>query len=89
MRLARVIGTVVMTQKLASLTGQRFLLVQPVTTEGKTNGEPFVAMDTVSAGRGELVSIVEKREGAKAFGNTDLPSDGTIVAIIDEIRSVK
>ncbi|NNE09391.1 MAG: EutN/CcmL family microcompartment protein [Gemmatimonadetes bacterium] len=89
MRLARVMGTVVMTQKLASLTGQRFLIVQPVTAAGKSNGEPFVALDTVSAGRGELVSIVEKREGAKAFGENDLPSDGTIVAIIDEVRSVK
>lgn len=88
MRLARVIGTVVMTQKIASLIGQRFLLVQPVTADDSANGDPFVAMDTVSAGRGELVSIVEKREGAKAFGSPDLPSDGTIVAIIDEVRNV-
>ena len=66
MRVARVIGTVVMTQKLDCLTGRRFLLVQPVDESGADYGEPVVAIDTISAAPGQKVYIVEKREAAKA-----------------------
>ncbi len=85
MRVATVLGTVVMTTKVECLTGHRFLLVQPRDCEGRDDGEPVVAIDTISAAQGQTVYIVEKREAAKAFGTRDLPCDVTILGIVDEI----
>lgn len=85
MRVATVIGTVVMTEKVECLKGHRFLLVQPHDCEGNDDGEPVVAIDTISAARGQTVYVVEKREAAKAFGAPHLPSDVTILGIVDEI----
>jgi ethanolamine utilization protein EutN len=83
MRLGRVIGTVVATQKVESLLGRRLLVVQPVDEEDRALGGPLIAIDTVSAGPGERVYFVEKREAAKAFGGPELPSDVTILGIVD------
>lgn len=79
------IGTVVMTQKVSCLQGHRFLLVQITDCEGNDYGEPVVAVDTISAAPGQIVYVVEKREAAKAFGAAQLPSDVTILGIVDEI----
>ncbi len=88
MRVAKVIGTVVMTEKVECLKGRRFLLVQPTDCRGRETGAPVVAIDTISAAPGQTVFIVEKREAAKAFGAEQLPSDVTILGIVDQIGSV-
>jgi ethanolamine utilization protein EutN len=85
MRIGRVIGTVVCSQKVDSFLGKRLLLVQPLDEEGSPSGEPVVAIDTVSAGPGERVTFVEKREAAKAFPGPQIPSDVTILAIVDRL----
>jgi ethanolamine utilization protein EutN len=84
-----VIGTVWATQKVGSLKGQRLLVVQPVDHGGSPNGRPLVAVDTVSAARGQLVYFVRSREAAKALPDKFNPSDATILGIVDEVHVEK
>jgi ethanolamine utilization protein EutN len=86
MQLARVIGTVVASQKYEGLTGIKFLIVQPLTKQQQPVGEPVVAADaTAQAGPGELVFIVGSREAAQALPITFVPVDHAIVGIVDEL----
>lgn len=86
MQLARVIGTVVASQKYEGLTGIKFLIVQPLTKQKQPVGEPVVAADaTAQAGPGELVFIVGSREAAQALPITFVPVDHAIVGIVDEL----
>jgi ethanolamine utilization protein EutN len=86
MQLARVIGTVVATQKYEGLEGIKFLVVQPLTKTQQPKGEPVVAADaTAQAGPGELVFIVGSREAAQALPVTFVPVDHAIVGIVDEV----
>ncbi len=88
MQLARVIGTVVATQKVAGLTGVKFLIVQPLDRHQQPQGEPVVAGDGVAmAGPGELVYVVASREAALAMPDTFVPVDHAIVGIVDEVMS--
>jgi len=85
MDLARVIGTVVCTQKDVGLGGRKLLLVQPVTVEGQDTGRPLVAIDAVGAGAGERVFYVTGREASFAFIPDHVPTDASIVGIVDRV----
>jgi len=85
MHLARVIGTVVSTAKVASLKGYRLLVVQPLDEKGEVAGSPIVAVDTVSAAPEQLVFFVRGREAASALPDKFNPADAAIVGIPDEV----
>ena len=86
MQLARVIGTVVATQKYEGLDGIKFLIVQPLSKQQKPKGQPVVAADaTFQAGPDELVFMVASREAALAMPNTFVPVDHAIVGIVDDV----
>jgi len=85
MHLARVIGTVVSSAKVASLKGQRLLVIQPVDEHGILTGAPVVAVDTVSAAPGQLVFFVKGREAASALPDKFNPADVAIVGIPDSV----
>lgn len=86
MRLARVIGTVVATQKTPDLEGVKFLIVQPLTKRLEPEGSPVVAADGVAmAGPGEMVYIVGSREAAQAMPEPFVPVDHAIVGIVDQV----
>lgn len=86
MQLAKVIGTVVATQKYEGLAGIKFLVVQPLSKQQQPEGEPVVAADaTAQAGPGELVFIVGSREAAQAMPVKFVPVDHAIVGIVDEV----
>jgi ethanolamine utilization protein EutN len=87
MHLGKVVGTVVATVKSPNLHGQRLLLVQPCDWERQPAGEIFVAVDLVSAGRGEWITYVKGREAANALTDSFNPSDRAILAIVDSIVS--
>ncbi|RPJ40638.1 MAG: hypothetical protein EHM19_13385, partial [Candidatus Latescibacterota bacterium] len=55
--LCSVVGEAISTVKHASLDRRKLLLLQPVTPEGRPDGERFLALDTVGAGRGEVVLV--------------------------------
>jgi len=85
MHLAKVIGTVVASQKYPSLTGVKLLLVQPVNDLLKPKGEPLVAVDpNMQAGPGTLVSYVVGREAMLHLPIPNAPVDAGIVGIVDE-----
>jgi len=86
--LARVVGRVVCTLKNESLTGRKLLLVQPITETGRDAGKPLVAIDAVGAGAGERVFYVTGREASFAFLPDRVPTDASIVGIVDRIDLV-
>jgi ethanolamine utilization protein EutN len=87
MVIARVTGTVVCTQKDGSLVGKKMLVVQPVKIMDQSNaGSPFVALDAIGAGVGEIVMVVGGSSARMAEGFSTVPVDQSIVAIIDTIE---
>jgi ethanolamine utilization protein EutN len=83
MQLALVIGHVVATVKDAGLRERPLLLIQPVSSRGDPVGKPIVASDSVGAGRGEHVFFVRGSEAAFPFHPTLVPTDASIVGIVD------
>ena len=83
--LARVIGTVVATQKVPGLEGEKLLLVVPLTTQGAEDGQPLVACDCAHAGPGDHVFCVNKREATLAMKDPFVPVDAAIVGIVDQV----
>jgi len=88
MNLGRVIGNVVCTIKNPSLEGQRFLIVQPLDRRGRDKGRPLVALDAVGAGAGETIYWCRGREAALAFSSGAVPTETTIVGIVDRVNLV-
>ena len=86
MLLGRVVGRVWCTVKNPGLEGQRLLVVQPLTPELKNTGKALVCADCTGAGAGELVYYTRGKEASYAFLPKDVPSDSTIVAIVDELH---
>ena len=87
MQIARVIGTVVATQKHRKFEGAKLLLVQPVNPDDTPKGAALLAVDAVGAGVRERVLIVlEGRAAGEALGKKAAPVDAAIVGIIDEIN---
>jgi ethanolamine utilization protein EutN/carbon dioxide concentrating mechanism protein CcmL len=87
MILARVIGTVVSSQKSTKIEGIKFLLLEkidPVTMKGK--GDFVVSMDSVGAGNGEIVFYVSGSSARMTDATEGKPSDSTIIAIVDFIE---
>ncbi len=87
MQLARVLGSVVATEKAEGLEGIRFLVIQPLDKHQEPDGETVVAADAVHmAGPDELVYFVSSREAAEALPERFVPVDHAIVGIVDEVH---
>jgi ethanolamine utilization protein EutN len=86
MQIARVVGTVVSTQKHPKFEGAKLLLVQPVTLDDQPRGPALLAVDSVGAGVHEKVLVViEGRAAGEALGRKAAPVDAAIIGIIDEV----
>ena len=86
MILARVVGTVVATQKHAKYACSKLLLVQPVNLTGADEGEELIAVDSVGAGAGETVLIVQEGRSTSMAMGTDLaPANAAIIGIVDKV----
>jgi bacterial microcompartment shell vertex protein len=86
--MGRVIGRVWATRKDPSLEGRRLLLVQPLTFDRQITGDPFVALDTVDSGRGDMVIYVSSTEATIPFRPAETPTDATIVGVVDRVDTV-
>jgi ethanolamine utilization protein EutN len=87
MQIARVIGTVVATQKHRKFEGAKLLLVQPLNMDDTPRGAALLAVDSVGAGVDEKVLIVlEGRAAGEALGRKAAPVDAAIVGIVDQVE---
>ncbi len=87
MQIARVIGTVVSTQKNRKLEGAKLLLVQPLSIDDKPQGVSLIAIDSVGAGVGEKVLVViEGKAAGDALGKKAAAVDAAIIGIIDNVE---
>ena len=87
MILAKVIGHVVSTIKLNVFKGFKLLLVQPVDADGKPKGKVLLVLDTVQAGIGDMVLVMDEGNSARiVVGDSFAPIRSLIVGIVDEVR---
>jgi ethanolamine utilization protein EutN len=86
MQIARVIGTVVATQKHRKFEGAKLLLVQPLNLDDTPRGTAMLAIDGVGAGVHEKVLVVlEGRAAGEALGRKAAPVDAAIIGIVDVV----
>ena len=86
MQIARVIGTVVSTQKNKKFEGAKLMLVQPLNLDDSPRGNALLAIDGVGAGVDEKVLVVlEGRAAGEALGKKGAPVDAAIVGVIDTV----
>ena len=86
MQLGRVIGCIRSSVKNAGLDSQPLLLVQPVKPDLSAAGKVVVCTDCTGAGAGEVVYWVRGREASFPFQPEEVPTDATIVGIVDELQ---
>lgn len=86
MKLGRVIGRVWATAKDEHLEGRKILLVRPLDAEGRAGGEAYLAVDSVGAGAGERVLVLDEGNSAGQVLHLDQPPIRTVVVgVVDEI----
>jgi microcompartment protein CcmK/EutM len=87
MQLARVVGTLVATQKHRKFDGAKLLLVQPLALDDQPRGPVLLATDAVGAGVHEKVLIVlDGRAASDAMGRRGTPVDAAIIGIVDQVE---
>ena len=85
MKLGRIIGRVVSTQKVESFEGVSLLLVQPLDERFNFVGDPIVALDTIQSGPVMLIYFETSKEAGRVLETTMNPSDASIMGIVDEL----
>jgi ethanolamine utilization protein EutN len=92
MFVGKVTGSLVSTQKVAAMVGRKLLVVEPYRLDAetratlKTTGRTFVAVDTVGAGEGEFVLVVQGSSARLTPETKSLPVDAAIIGIIDSVH---
>jgi microcompartment protein CcmK/EutM len=87
---AKVIGNIVSTIKYKGLLGKKLQIIQPVSLEtGKDSGNFLVALDATDSGIGDFVGWEDGLEATWAFEGNDIPTDATIVSIIETVNFEK
>ncbi len=86
MLIGTIVGTVVSSQKHASLHGAKLLLVQPDVLPGAAQPPAMLAIDAAGAGVGERVLyVVEGKAAGEALGRKGAPVDAAIIGIVDVV----
>jgi microcompartment protein CcmK/EutM len=86
MLIARVIGTTVSTIKDEKLTGRKLLVLRQTDEHGTPAGKPYVAIDTVDAGIGDLVLTCAGSSARQTTITKDCPVDAVIMGVIDTLE---
>ncbi len=87
MKIGRVAGTVVATICSPVFEGRRLLMVDLLDDKGRATGKDLIAVDSVGAGAGETVLILDEGNGARqVLEAPDAPVRAVVVGIIDEIE---
>jgi ethanolamine utilization protein EutN len=91
MFLGRITGSLVATQKVESMVGQKLLVIEPLRVNEKDQsdlaptGRTFVAVDTVGAGEGEVVLCVQGSSARFTPETKQLPVDAAVIGIVDRV----
>src|SRR5438309_11580209 len=91
MFLARVTGSVVATQKVASMTGHKLLTVEPYRVDEASRdrlvptGRTFVVVDTLGAGLNEMVLICQGSSARLTPETEKLPIDAVVTGLVDTV----
>jgi ethanolamine utilization protein EutN len=86
MKIALVIGSTISTIKDEAMHGRKLLIVRDTDTAGKVTGEPYVAVDTVGSGTGDLVLVTDGSSARFTTQTTNAPVDAVIVGVIDSLE---
>jgi microcompartment protein CcmK/EutM len=86
MLIAKVIGTTVSTIKDEKLVSRKLLIVRQTDETGSAVGKPYVAVDTVDAGIGDLVLTCAGSSARQTAITKDTPVDAVIMAVIDSLE---
>lgn len=89
MKLGKVTGTVTATVKDAQLVGSKLLLVNVVDASSAVLTPAAVAYDTVGAGVGDDVLLVEGSAARLAASAAAMPVDLSIIAVVDDVAVAK
>ena len=86
MFLARVIGDLVSTIEHEALKGMKLLVVERVDESGRADGRTLIAVDSVDAGTGDTVLVVDEGgSAAMVTGLSDPPIRTVIVGVVDSV----
>jgi ethanolamine utilization protein EutN len=87
MLLARVIGNVVATQKNQRYEQTRIMLCRQITPEGEDTETTMLALDSVDAGEGDIVLVVQEGWSAStaSTGKAGAAIDTAIIGVVDYI----
>ena len=84
--LARVEGTVVSTIQHPAYGKRRILLLDRIDATGKALGGYLVAIDSVDAGVGQIVLVIDEGNSARQIiDDPQAPIRSVIIGIVDEI----
>lgn len=87
MKIGRVAGTVVTTICSPVFEGRRLLMVELLDLDGNETGKDVIAVDSVGAGAGETVLVLDEGNGARQVLHApDAPVRAVVVGIVDEIE---
>ena len=85
MKLGRVVGTVVSTQKEPAVEGLKLYLVRDLDLELGLRTSFVVAVDAVGAGVGEVVLYASGSSARQTELTRDTPVDAVVMAIVDTL----
>ena len=91
MFLGRITGSLVATQKVESMVGQKLLVIEPLRVNEKDQrdltptGRTFVAVDTLGAGEGQVVLCVQGSSARFTPETKQLPVDAAVIGIVDRV----
>ena len=84
MKVGRVVGTVVSTIQHEVLDGRRLLTCDLLGPDGEPDGTYLICVDTVGAGAGETVLIVDEGNSARqVLGKATAPVRSVVVGVVD------
>jgi microcompartment protein CcmK/EutM len=86
MLIAKVIGTTIATIKDEKLVGRKLLILRQTDETGAPSGKPYVAIDTLDAGIGDLVLTCSGSSARQTNITKDTPVDAVIMAVIDSLE---
>jgi ethanolamine utilization protein EutN len=88
MILGKIVGNVVSTMKLKIYEGYKILVVQPVHSDVNYKRNTFLAIDTVQAGPGDTVIVIDEGNSARQIIDDKMaPVRSVIAGVVDEVNT--